>query len=815
VCLTSPKLSSGAPPKGLAYASVMRLPVLGLGWDQVVDLMRGPPGTGLVFTLRRDGVDAPIQVPVRRDAIKLDHQLLTSAFLGEDALPRSLAFSPDGSELALGFDRMPWVELRDSGTLDLLHEADAEDGMIAVVWSADGRQLLAGGRGRTQVDGRWSNLLHVWSGAGRGPAAVWPAARSTILDLAALPDGDVVVAGADLARLSSDGTRRWAHAPALPDWSAGATSHLRLASDGLGVGMTPLGDAPLRFNPVARRLDEGAAPGTWPEAREEGGAMSFSDWRFNQAPTLNGHPLGFLDPYERAVSVSVAQAGDFAVLGADWHLYGIAPDGGLHWRVPVPGVAWQVNLAEDGRTVAAALGDGTIRWYRATDGAELLALFIHADRSRWVAWTPSGYYDASPGGEELIGWHVNRGLDQAPDFFPAYVFRDRYHRPEVVSLILETLEEAEALAQADARQPRRVPPAAAPLAEVLPPVLRVLAPERDAPVAGDAVTLDLDVVTAPDAPLTGLRARVNGRSVPEARIDGARVTVSLPAIDDPEIYLTLLGQNRHGLGEPVDLRLRRAETQGGQGAGQKPMLYVLAIGVSDYADPELRLNYAAKDAQDIAALFAGQSGPLYRDVEVRLVTDAEATFSGVRAGLGWLRREMTDLDTALIFVAGHGVNDSNGDLYFLTHESDVEALFETAVEATMFTDTIQRLPGRVIYMMDTCHSGNLDFVRRGAARVDLNRHLQDLRAATGAVVFSSAMGSQYALESPVWGNGAFTLAMIEGLGGAADFDGDGAITVSELNAYVSTRVKALTNNRQTPILRLPDEVRDFPMAMLR
>jgi hypothetical protein len=30
-----------------------------------------------------------------------------------------------------------------------------------------------------------------------------------------------------------------------------------------------------------------------------------------------------------------------------------------------------------------------------------------------VAWTPGSYYAASPGGEDLIGWHVNRGPGHA------------------------------------------------------------------------------------------------------------------------------------------------------------------------------------------------------------------------------------------------------------------------------------------------------------------------------------------------------------------------------------------------------------------
>jgi hypothetical protein len=68
---------------------------------------------------------------------------------------------------------------------------------------------------------------------------------------------------------------------------------------------------------------------------------------------------------------------------------------------------------------------------------ELLALFISvpedpkADKE-WVLWTPRGYYAASVKGESLIGWHVNRGPDQAADFYPAGQFRDQYYRSDIV-----------------------------------------------------------------------------------------------------------------------------------------------------------------------------------------------------------------------------------------------------------------------------------------------------------------------------------------------------------------------------------------------
>jgi len=45
---------------------------------------------------------------------------------------------------------------------------------------------------------------------------------------------------------------------------------------------------------------------------------------------------------------------------------------------------------------------------------------------------PSGYHDASPGAEDLIGWHLNNGKERAADFFPLSRFRSARYRPGVV-----------------------------------------------------------------------------------------------------------------------------------------------------------------------------------------------------------------------------------------------------------------------------------------------------------------------------------------------------------------------------------------------
>ncbi len=95
------------------------------------------------------------------------------------------------------------------------------------------------------------------------------------------------------------------------------------------------------------------------------------------------------------------------------------------------------SSSDEAQIFVVAFGDGTIRWLRGSDGVELLALFVDVPTRRWVAWTPTGYYMASAGGEDLIGWQVNRGWEQQADFFPASRFRDRFNRPDIVRLVLE------------------------------------------------------------------------------------------------------------------------------------------------------------------------------------------------------------------------------------------------------------------------------------------------------------------------------------------------------------------------------------------
>jgi hypothetical protein len=193
---------------------------------------------------------------------------------------------------------------------------------------------------------------------------------------------------------------------------------------------------------------------------------------------VNGTPIK-LKPYETARSLSIVPGTQHFVLGADWSLHLFDQLGQEVWPKPlaVPDIAW---LTGDGRLVVGAYGDGTIRWLRLSDGKELLALFMHPDGKRWIAWTPQGYYDASVGGDELIGWHVNHGYDQAPDFYTVSQFRDQFNRPDIVALVLKTLDVDEAVRQANTASGRKTAPV---VTDSLPPVVKIVSPSDRSSVA--------------------------------------------------------------------------------------------------------------------------------------------------------------------------------------------------------------------------------------------------------------------------------------------------------------------------------------------
>jgi WD40 repeat protein len=360
--------------------------------------------------------------------------------------PYGVAFSPDGSRLAVGHNRVPpAVDLLDGRTLASLPGPDLggiEDGTLTrAAWSVDGETLFAAG---AYLRGNTAQVL-AWSDSGAGPRRTLPAGSNTVKGLVPLPGGDLLVAAADpwLARLQADGAKRWVHGSPIEDFS-GQRDSLSISSDGtlIDFGFARLGKMPARFDlkSLALGLDPPRDGQTAPSHQDR---LKIEGWS-NPAgrPTLDDRPLP-LKPYDTSHSLAFDPAGARFVLGTEMSLTAFDASGLQLWRRPVPGIVWAVNITGDGRLVVAAHGDGTIRWHRMADGVELLAFMPLPDRTNWVAWTPEGFYAATAPAHGVLRWHVNRGWDPADSV--AIEDIPGSYRPAVLPLVLQEMETPRAL----------------------------------------------------------------------------------------------------------------------------------------------------------------------------------------------------------------------------------------------------------------------------------------------------------------------------------------------------------------------------------
>lgn len=414
---------------GLAFAADGRLAAT--SWDGQVRLYGGA-GAGFV---RRAKAKAP-----------------------GGAQPFGIAFAPDGARLAIGYDDALRVDLLDAATLAPLSQADVSGlsggnfcGVAFLPGAAGAAPLLVAGG----THGRIERPIYAWTEAGAGPRARWPGPESTVMDLEPAPGAGLAFGAADPAfgLIAPDGTRALFRGPATADLRNKTAEHFTISADGcrLRFGLKQGSAVPVLFDLAARRLADAPQPAA-DLAEADVTGLNIAGWEDTTAVTLTVKGLFRseqkrlpLQQYETARSLAVAPDAKSFILGAEWRLRRFDSKGAQLWEQPVPGIVWGVNLAREGRLILAAYGDGTIRWHRADDGKELLALFIHLPEGpdgprEWILFTPEGFYDASsPEAEKLIGWHVNRGPEEAADFYPVETFAATFKRPDKIDAALAGL----------------------------------------------------------------------------------------------------------------------------------------------------------------------------------------------------------------------------------------------------------------------------------------------------------------------------------------------------------------------------------------
>jgi WD40 repeat protein len=500
------------------------------------------------------------------------------------------------------------------------------------------------------------------------------------------------------------------------------------------------------------------------------------------------------------------------------------------------------------RRVAAGASDGSVRLLDAKDGSEV-ARMIRFDNEEWITIIPEGYFVSSQDGDRWV--NVRRegrvyGIDQ---------FYDVFYRPDIVErrlagepiapLITVTLDDA-------LRQP--------------PPAVALALPPGTPPTAGSRYRLSLEALTQGGG-VGEVRVLHNGKLVevlnravvttglaqrPGAQAAAATSSPSQAAAPANAPVLSAQPQSAESGAQAVTRALRLA-VQGQQGAAARPVtpqvrgevevelvpgenaftvigfngagtlnarpltrainvtgtapaprIFVLAVGVDRFANASMAppLSFAVKDSGDFAAALRSRLGSAWRDAPIVLRTlhNEQATRAGLTAALEQLQREVRSNDLLVWFVASHGTLDDNAQYGIVLHDWDGRPSEASLFSTARILDASRQIKAfNQFVVLDTCHAGGLSSVVRGL----YDARLAVLARNMGLHVFASASATEEAIDG-YQGNGLFTHALLKGLNtGAADRNGDKAVTIKELGDYArreTMRIARALRHSQEPLL---------------
>lgn len=722
--------------------------------------------------------------------------------------PYDVAFSPDGRKIAVGYYDSARVQVFDGQTLALLFEADntgipTDENIESIAWSKNGDYLYAGGKYSLYKNGGWWRQLRVWSDAGRGSYTDINGSYDTITDIKVRNDNTILIGGCqpDIMRTNRDGEELFYNRGEILSFRNGNRfDYFKINQNGTKVGFKPQDDNSYIFDITEKSLIQSDSDGELPIT--ERGNITITDWEDSYSPKINGNSASFLKKYEETLSAVVSNNGQFALFGADWDIYCLDSAGKIIWEKPVPGAAWAVNISGDDKLVVATLGDGTIRWYNATDGKELLALFVHSATKKWVMWTPEGYFDHSPGGEQLVGYHINRGYDKEATFLPVDKFYDTYYRPDIILASIEG-KDISAIAKNDINKGIKLPPEITIITKTVVDGnergRKLILRKADFTFDYDNIAADLKAVDQGGG-IKRIRFYLNDKII----VEDDNITIK-SGVFERSYQITL--QSGFNVLKAVGYSEDGTESNGfvityqvNKKVVDKPNMYIVGIGINKYKNSQYNLSFCIPDVDGFISAISPKSQKLFNNVIVSKIYDNEANKANILAQFNDLKSKIKPEDVFIMYYSGHGValaiDDVNTEFFYVLHNvvqmTNLNFANKEAISGTELRGLLKDIKAtKQVVFVDACNSGAFTdlFAMKGAAEENA---LAKLSKASGTVIFASTNADQFATEFHVLGHGIFTYTLLDGLLDDKVAKSNGQITVSSLNDFLYEQFPVFT-----------------------
>jgi hypothetical protein len=340
------------------------------------------------------------------------------------------------------------------------------------------------------------------------------------------------------------------------------------------------------------------------------------------------------------------------------------------------------------------------------------------------------------------------------------------------------------------------------------PVILVASPNDGIKVERNMV--DLSGVAEADLGLERIEISVNNKPVGERPGGKPRKEGDRPRrMEFRERIPLVIGENK--------IRIRAVDADGSSSEKaltihceeSRKNVWAVVIGINDYRKAP-QLKYAVNDAKAFYDYLVMKS-QIPRE-NVTLLLNNEASLGNLRSTLGThLKNKAGPEDMVILYFAGHGategdVTSPDGDgleKYLLPADADLKDLYASALPMREISYILQRIRSeRLVFIIDSCYSGASGgrTVKTDGKRASISdRFLDRVVSGKGMIIMTASGANEVSVEKDDLRHGVFTYFLLDGLGGKADIDRDGLITVDEAYDYVSKNVPKATGQEQHPV----------------
>ncbi|MFC2131278.1 caspase family protein, partial [Bacteroidota bacterium] len=466
-----------------------------------------------------------------------------------------------------------------------------------------------------------------------------------------------------------------------------------------------------------------------------------------------------------------------------------------------------LSFCPDGKILASGSFDNTIKLWDMKTKTEIATL-VALDTNDWVVVTPDGRFDATTNGMKLMHYVQ----DNKPIALEA--FYHNFYTP----VLLEQILTGEIKPEKDR-------------GEILfPPAIELKSPMPNEIIERDLVQVKVELEDEGGG-IDEIRLYQNGKLISEKKYGfqpgefgkmEKKFNVSLlPGANTFKVLA--YGTDRT---ESVEEFMLELSEEASQRISASSDLYILTVGINEYENTNYNINYGKPDALAFANSINKKSTNIFKNVFLYEIYDNKAVKNNIDSIFRLIASNAKQNDAFIFYYAGHGIlldNETGNptDYYLALHDitriyGNDNVVRKKGISAEELKDYCMNIKAqKQLFVLDACHSGGAvdDFAFRGSVE---EKAIKQLSRSAGIVILASAGSEQVSTEFNQLGHGVFTYALLKGLDGEAD-NGDGKITVRELDAYLNDKVPELTEKyrgkKQYPNSRA--EGNDFPVAIVR